>query len=179
MHSLQENYLGDEGERKNDVITTIRGLVESDYDRNVLRAEDPTNTKTDLCQIRRRDIYLRIIFGIDEVTFSLLFTRTILLILRLFSSYTVMTGYNYTNGYSLLSYLEYPIILVQEYILIFLVLKYLSRLNARSLLCAIIYLVLSGCLLLEIVPKIILTFLAVSTTRRPFRTDIFRGTYTT
>lgn len=76
------------------------------------------------------------------------------------TSYTVMTGYNYTNGYSLLSYFEYPIILVQEYILIFLVLKYLSRLNARSLLCAIIYLVLSGCLLLEIVPKIILTFLA-------------------
>ncbi|XP_076378391.1 uncharacterized protein LOC117222469 isoform X2 [Megalopta genalis] len=30
------------------------------------------------------------------------------------TSYTVMTSYNYTNGYSVLSYLEYPIILLQE-----------------------------------------------------------------
>lgn len=76
------------------------------------------------------------------------------------TSYTVMTSYNYTNGYSLLSYLEYPIILVQEYILIFLVLKYLSRINMRSLLSAVIYFVLSSCLLLGIVPKIVLTLLA-------------------
>lgn len=74
-----------------------------------------------------------------------------------------MTSYNYTNGYSLLSYLEYPIILVQEYILIFLVLKYLSKINMWSLLGTIIYFALSSCLLLGIVPKIILTFLAVGT----------------
>ncbi|GAB1869934.1 Solute carrier family 66 member 3 [Camponotus japonicus] len=76
------------------------------------------------------------------------------------TSYTVMTSYNYTNGYSVLSYLEYPIILVQEYILIFLVLKYLNRINVWSFLCAIIYFTLSACLLLEIAPKIVLTFLA-------------------
>ncbi|EFN61066.1 PQ loop repeat-containing protein 3 [Camponotus floridanus] len=76
------------------------------------------------------------------------------------TSYTVMTSYNYTNGYSVLSYLEYPIILVQEYILIFLVLKYLNRLNVWSFLCAVIYFMLSACLLLEIAPKIVLTFLA-------------------
>ncbi|XP_050460297.1 solute carrier family 66 member 3 [Cataglyphis hispanica] len=76
------------------------------------------------------------------------------------TSYTVMTSYNYTNGYSVLSYLEYPIILMQEYILIFLVLKYLNRLNIWSFLCAVIYFALSACLLLEIVPKIVLTFLA-------------------
>ncbi|XP_011636089.1 PQ-loop repeat-containing protein 3 [Pogonomyrmex barbatus] len=76
------------------------------------------------------------------------------------TSLTVMTSYNYTNGYSLLSYLEYPIILAQEYILIFLVLKYLSRINIWSLVGAIIYFALSSCLLLEIVPKIVLTFLA-------------------
>ncbi|KAL6425613.1 hypothetical protein ACFW04_009626 [Cataglyphis niger] len=76
------------------------------------------------------------------------------------TSYTVMTSYNYTNGYSVLSYLEYPIILMQEYILIFLVLKYLNRINIWSFLCAVIYFALSACLLLEIVPKIVLTFLA-------------------
>lgn len=76
------------------------------------------------------------------------------------TSYTVMTSYNYTNGYSVLSYLEYPIILVQEYILIFLVLKYLNRINVWSFLCAVIYFTLSACLLLEIAPKIVLTFLA-------------------
>lgn len=72
-----------------------------------------------------------------------------------------MTSYNYSNGYSLLSYLEYPIILVQEYILIFFVLKYLSKINMWSFLCAIIYFALSSCLLLGIVPKVILTLLAV------------------
>lgn len=76
------------------------------------------------------------------------------------TSYTVMTSYNYTNGYSLLSYLEYPIILVQEYVLIFLVLKYLSKINTWSLLGAIIYFALSSCLLLGIAPKILLTLLA-------------------
>ncbi|EGI60823.1 PREDICTED: PQ-loop repeat-containing protein 3 [Acromyrmex echinatior] len=76
------------------------------------------------------------------------------------TSYTVMTSYNYTNGYSLLSYLEYPIILVQEYILIFLVLKYLSKINMWSFLYAMIYFTLSSCLLLGIVPKVILTLLA-------------------
>jgi len=74
-----------------------------------------------------------------------------------------MTSYNYTNGYSLLSYLEYPIILIQEYVLIFLVLKYLSRINMWSFLCAIIYFVLSSCLLLGIIPKIVLILLAVGT----------------
>ncbi|XP_071649641.1 solute carrier family 66 member 3 [Temnothorax longispinosus] len=75
------------------------------------------------------------------------------------TSYTVMTSYNYTNGYSLLSYLEYPIILAQEYILIFFVLKYLNRINMWSFLGAIVYFTLSSCLLLGIVPKIVLTLL--------------------
>lgn len=73
-----------------------------------------------------------------------------------------MTSYNYTNGYSLLSYLEYPIILVQEYILIFLVLKYLNKINTWAFLFTIIYFVISSCLLFEVAPKIVLSFLAVS-----------------
>lgn len=73
-----------------------------------------------------------------------------------------MTSYNYTNGYAVLSYMEYPIILIQEYILIFLVLKYLNKINISAFVYAIIYFTLSSCLLLEIMPKVVLTFLAVS-----------------
>ncbi|KAL0280196.1 UNVERIFIED_CONTAM: hypothetical protein PYX00_001568 [Menopon gallinae] len=40
------------------------------------------------------------------------------------SSYCVTMLYNYTNQHSLLSYLEYPIIIIQEYIVILLVLHY-------------------------------------------------------
>ncbi|XP_031620142.1 solute carrier family 66 member 3 [Contarinia nasturtii] len=53
------------------------------------------------------------------------------LMLELFG-YTVMMLYNYTYSYSLLSYLEYPILLVQEYILVALVLKYKNMLNQKS-----------------------------------------------
>ena len=76
------------------------------------------------------------------------------------TSYTVMTSYNYTNGYSVLSYLEYPVILLQEYILIFLVLKYLKKINTFSVLAAVFYFAISTCFALQIIPKVVLTFLA-------------------
>lgn len=77
-------------------------------------------------------------------------------------SYTVMTSYNFTNGYSVLSYLEYPIILFQEYILIFLVLKYLNKINIFSILVSILYIVTSISLAMQLIPKFVLTILAVS-----------------
>ncbi|XP_015602445.1 PQ-loop repeat-containing protein 3 [Cephus cinctus] len=76
------------------------------------------------------------------------------------TSYTVMTGYNYTNGYSLLSYLEYPVILLQEFVLIFLVLKYLNQINRTFVILAVLYFTLCTCLLLQIFPKVIFTYLA-------------------
>ncbi|XP_076679951.1 solute carrier family 66 member 3 [Andrena cerasifolii] len=76
------------------------------------------------------------------------------------TSYTVMTSYNYTNGYSVLSYLEYPVILLQEYILIFLVLKYLKKINIFSASAAVFYFAISTCFALQIIPKVVLTFLA-------------------
>lgn len=48
------------------------------------------------------------------------------------AAYTVMMLYNYAYEYSLLSYLEYPILLVQEYILIGLVLYYKRLLNQKT-----------------------------------------------
>ncbi|XP_053673236.1 solute carrier family 66 member 3 [Anopheles nili] len=47
-------------------------------------------------------------------------------------SYTVTMLYNYTNGYAFLSYLEYPILLLQEYVLVYYVLRYESLLNQRA-----------------------------------------------
>ncbi|GLH14551.1 hypothetical protein R5R35_008735 [Gryllus longicercus] len=76
------------------------------------------------------------------------------------SSYTIMTCYNYCNGYALLSYMEYPIILVQEIILIYLVLLYMNLLNAFSVGAFGIYLTITASFLLEIFPKSILSFLA-------------------
>lgn len=73
-----------------------------------------------------------------------------------------MTSYNFTNGYSVLSYLEYPIILFQEYILIFLVLKYLNKINIFSILVSILYIAISIFLAIQLIPKFVLTILAVS-----------------
>lgn len=73
-----------------------------------------------------------------------------------------MTCYSYANGYSVLSYLEYPIILVQEYVLIYLVLKYLNELNSQYLYISVTYFTIFISFLLKILPKSILTILAVS-----------------
>ncbi|XP_043465076.1 solute carrier family 66 member 3 [Leptopilina heterotoma] len=73
------------------------------------------------------------------------------------TSYTVMTSYNITNGYSLLSYLDYPIILVQQYILIFLVLKYLEKINFITILISALYFTTFTSFVLQILPKSLLT----------------------
>lgn len=96
---------------------------------------------------------------------NLLFAKSadqisILALLLELTSYTVMTSYNYTNGYSVLSYLEYPVILLQEYILIFLVLKYLNKINKFSILVSILYFSISISFALQLIPKTVLTILA-------------------
>lgn len=47
-------------------------------------------------------------------------------------SYTVMMAYNYCSGYSLLSYMEYPVLLLQNYVLLALVLTYKRQLMTRN-----------------------------------------------
>lgn len=76
------------------------------------------------------------------------------------TSYSVMTCYNYCNGYSLLSYMEYPIILVQEVILIYLVLKFKSMLNSNSFILFGVYLGVVASFCLGLIPKSILSILA-------------------
>ena len=59
--------------------------------------------------------------------------------------------------------MEYPIILVQEIILIYLVLKYMGLLGANSFALFGVYLGITGAFTSGILPKWILSFLAVST----------------
>ncbi|XP_014598697.1 PREDICTED: PQ-loop repeat-containing protein 3 [Polistes canadensis] len=75
------------------------------------------------------------------------------------TSYTIVASYNYVNRYSLLSYFEYPVILIQDYILMYLILIYSRKMNIWSLLFTIVYITMSICFLSEIIPKIVLTFL--------------------
>ena len=69
--------------------------------------------------------------------------------------------YNYCYGYAFLSYLEYPVLLLQEYVLIYLVLKY-KRLLANNV-YAITGAYFATILLFgyQILPKFLLAILVV------------------
>jgi hypothetical protein len=73
-----------------------------------------------------------------------------------------MTCYNYCNGYSLMSYMEYPFILIQELILIFLVLKYKNMVNTVSIAGFGAYMAVLAAFALKIVPTVVLSIMAVS-----------------
>lgn len=75
------------------------------------------------------------------------------------TSYTIMMSYNYRSGYAILSYLEYPIILVQELILIICVLYYKQMLNLASLIGSVFYLIMLASFLTGLVPIGLLVFL--------------------
>ncbi|XP_017779774.1 PREDICTED: PQ-loop repeat-containing protein 3 [Nicrophorus vespilloides] len=81
-------------------------------------------------------------------------------------SCTVMLSYNYRNGYSILSYMEYPIILIQQIILILFVIYYSGYFNKYTYMGASIYISTAGGFLLGILPREILMFLV------PFCTPI-------
>ncbi|KAL7732012.1 hypothetical protein ACLKA6_015776 [Drosophila palustris] len=87
------------------------------------------------------------------------------LCLELFS-YTVMMSYNYTSGYEFLSYMEYPVLLLQEYVLIYYVFKYQDLLGKRTQIFAVFYVTIATLIYLKLFPIIILTFLV------PFCTPI-------
>lgn len=76
-------------------------------------------------------------------------------------SYTTMMTYNFVKGYSYLSYLEYPVLLAQQYALIYCVLKYSNLLNAKSMLFAGLYVLISGLFLAQIIPATVLMMMLV------------------
>lgn len=73
-----------------------------------------------------------------------------------------MMLYNYCYGYSLLSYMEYPVLLIQEYILILLVLKYQRQLNQMTYTIAGGYIFVVLLFGYQILPKFLLALLVVS-----------------
>lgn len=77
------------------------------------------------------------------------------------ASYTVTMLYNFTNGYAFLSYLEYPILLVQEYVLVYFVLKYSSMLGQRAYLWAGLYGILFFGFATGLIPSSVLMMLVV------------------
>lgn len=71
-----------------------------------------------------------------------------------------MMSYNFRNGYAILSYLEYPIILVQELILIYLVLKYQGLLTSTYVwLGSGAYFAILAAFLVGVAPSGLLAFL--------------------
>lgn len=72
-----------------------------------------------------------------------------------------MFSYNYRNGYALLTYMEYPIILIQELILIYFVVYYKGHLGVKSFLGAGVYFVNIAAFLYGIYPREFLAFLVV------------------
>ncbi|XP_053666607.1 solute carrier family 66 member 3 [Anopheles marshallii] len=79
-------------------------------------------------------------------------------------SYTVTMLYNYTNGYAFLSYLEYPILLVQEYVLVYYVLRYESLLGNRAYQWGAIYVAVFIGFATTIIPSSLLMMLVPFTT---------------
>lgn len=77
-------------------------------------------------------------------------------------SYTTTMSYNFVRGYSYLSYLEYPVLLVQEYVLIYSVLKYSNLLNSRSVMYSLLYVTVAGLFLTQIISPVVLTMMLVS-----------------
>uniref|UniRef100_A0A0K8UFA3 Mannose-P-dolichol utilization defect 1 1 n=1 Tax=Bactrocera latifrons TaxID=174628 RepID=A0A0K8UFA3_BACLA len=82
------------------------------------------------------------------------------LCLELFS-YTVMLSYNYSRGYDFLSYMEYPILLLQEYVLIYYTFFYQNLLGVRTQIVAVLYAIVATLIYFKLFPLLILTFLVV------------------
>lgn len=76
-------------------------------------------------------------------------------------SYSVMMSYNYTNNYAPLSYLEYPILLVQEYFLVYFVFKYKNLLSKKTLIFALVYSLLAIMIYFKCIPVIVFAMLVV------------------
>ncbi|KAG5677825.1 hypothetical protein PVAND_007549 [Polypedilum vanderplanki] len=79
------------------------------------------------------------------------------------ASYTVSTLYNFTNGYKILNYFEYIILLVQNYMLIGIVLFYRKQLNQKFIGFATLYWIIAALFTFSILPKSILTLMIPGT----------------
>lgn len=74
----------------------------------------------------------------------------------------ILLTYNYCYGYPILLYLEYPLILAQQSILFYFVLKYKNRLNIDVVMLPLLIYLTIILFMSEILPKIILEYIIVS-----------------
>lgn len=79
-------------------------------------------------------------------------------------SYTVTMLYNFTNRYAFLSYMEYPILLVQEYALVYVVLKYKNLLSKPAYIWTGVYVAVFTAFVIGIIPGAVLVMLVPFTT---------------
>ncbi|XP_055629665.1 solute carrier family 66 member 3 [Toxorhynchites rutilus septentrionalis] len=79
-------------------------------------------------------------------------------------SYTVTMLYNFINQYAFLSYMEYPILLIQNYVLVYVVLKYKNLLNKSACIWAGVYAAVFVCFATSIIPGSVLMMLVPLTT---------------
>ncbi|XP_052751458.1 solute carrier family 66 member 3-like [Galleria mellonella] len=76
------------------------------------------------------------------------------------TGFTIVTLYNYTNQYGLITYLEYPIILLQVYVLFYYVLKYKRLIQLPVVpIATLLYFGTVGALMVGLLPKSILSYL--------------------
>ncbi|XP_059055309.1 solute carrier family 66 member 3-like [Achroia grisella] len=76
------------------------------------------------------------------------------------TGFTIVSLYNYTNEYGVITYLEYPIILMQVYIMFYYVLKYKRMLHLSIVpVVAMIYFSLVAAFMIGLIPKEILNYL--------------------
>ncbi|XP_059055344.1 solute carrier family 66 member 3-like [Achroia grisella] len=76
------------------------------------------------------------------------------------SGFTIIALYNYTNQYTLITYLEYPIVLLQVYTMFYYVLKYKSMLHLpRVHICIFIYFSILAAFMTGLLPKVLLSYL--------------------
>ncbi|XP_050360815.1 solute carrier family 66 member 3 isoform X1 [Nymphalis io] len=76
------------------------------------------------------------------------------------TGFTIVTLYNYTNQYSVMTYLEYPIILLQVYVMLYYVLKFKGYLSTPIVPFVIVaYFASIFSFVFEILPREILSYL--------------------
>lgn len=78
--------------------------------------------------------------------------------------FAVLLCYNYCNGSQLLSYLEYPVLLLQQSTLVYFVLKFNNLLCTEIVLMSILVFITIALFMAEVLPKLLLTYLIVSVT---------------
>lgn len=76
--------------------------------------------------------------------------------------YLIVWMYNYCYGYAVLSYLEYPILLLQQVVLLYFILKFQNLITVEVIMCGMLLLITVALFMNGVLPREVLTYLLVS-----------------